>query len=171
MNPLITTLTQAFKRNLIPALVLPLFCLLLLWSYWETERGKAFWDGIASAKAHHGWIAAALAGVLFGGLLPFLYLFFRGAIPRGFFLAQLAFYLGFWFWRSLEVDFLYQTLAHWWGDRQSFGVVTKKVLFDQFVYVPLWSAPTTALLFGWKDRGFSLDGLKALCSRGYWIHD
>jgi membrane-associated protease RseP (regulator of RpoE activity) len=40
-----------------------------------------------------------------------------------------------------------------------------KALVDQFVYVPLWAAPSQVLLFAWKDAGFSVEKTRAAFQR------
>ena len=51
-----------------------------------------------------------------------------------------------------------------YGESQDFRIILNKVLTDMFVYCVFWSAPTTAIFYGWKKAGFVWKGLRELCS-------
>jgi hypothetical protein len=79
----------------------------------------------------------------------------RREIPRGRYVANLLFMLGFWALLGLAVDFLYTAQAHMFGDQPDAATVIKKVCFDQFVFSPFFSAPYSALAMYWMHCGFS----------------
>src|SRR5690606_9467464 len=93
-------------------------------------------------------------------LVPYLVLLARGRIRPAARVRELAFYLLFWGYKGLEVDALYRFQGFVFGSEASAAVIGAKVAFDQFVYNPLWAAPSQTLAFAWKDAGFSAEGLR-----------
>lgn len=154
-------LMTAVRVNAVPAVVIPLLCLLLVLSYFYSQPVQAFWEQVGHLKEEGGIVASFLAGGLFGGVAPFLFSLLLGRVPKGKGFGLCLFLTLFMAWRGMEVNLLYQILAQWWGDTQSVDVVVKKVLFDQFVWSVTWSGPTTAVLFLWRDHGFSWKSVKS----------
>lgn len=153
------------RFNLRPALVLQAFALLIVCGYFWSVPIKAALDVVGGLKVRYGYGYSALATCLFGGLLPYTVLAFAGRIPRQRRFAELAFYALLWLWKGVEVDALYRAQALWFGEGSGVATITLKALVDQFVYVPLWAAPSQVLLFTWKDAGFSLAGTRAAFQR------
>ena len=153
------------RFNLRPALVLQAFALLIVCGYFWSAPIKAALDVVGGLKLRYGYAYSALATCLFGGLVPYSVLAFAGRIPRQRRLAELAFYALLWLWKGVEVDALYRAQAVWFGEGSGVATITLKALVDQFVYVPLWAAPSQVLLFTWKDAGFSLTGTRAAFQR------
>jgi len=102
-----------------------------------------------------GLVASMLSGVFFGGIAPFVFSMALGRVPKGRGLGLFVFLCVLMGWRGMEVDLLYQFLAWLWGDTQTVAVVVKKAVFDQCLWSVLYSGPTTAALFLWRDHGFS----------------
>jgi hypothetical protein len=67
---------------------------------------------------------------------------------------HLIFFALFWAYRGVEVDFFYRAMAWLVGADNDVGTVARKVVIDQFIYNPLWAAPTGVMLFAWKEAGF-----------------
>lgn len=153
------------RFNLRPALVLQAFALLIVCGYFWSAPIKAALDVVGGLKLRYGYAYSAVATCLFGGLVPYTVLVFAGRIPRQRRFAELAFYALLWLWKGVEVDALYRAQAVWFGEGASVATITMKALVDQFVYVPLWAAPSQVLLFTWKDAGFSLAGTRAAFQR------
>jgi len=55
------------------------------------------------------------------------------------------------------VDAFYRLQGYLFGYESTFRTILTKVLVDQFVYCIFWSAPFTALFYGWKKAGFKFD--------------
>lgn len=156
---------QGMRFNLRPALVLQAFALLIVCGYFWSAPIKAALDVVGGLKLRYGYAYSAVATCLFGGLVPYAVLAFAGRIPRQRRFAELAFYALLWLWKGVEVDALYRAQAVWFGEGSSVVTITLKALVDQFVYVPLWAAPSQVLLFTWKDAGFTLSGTRAAFER------
>lgn len=126
---------------------------------------RNYLDEIADAKNEFGYIYSALSTGLFGGLIPFLALLAKGRIPFGRKYHWFLFFLLFWACKGVEVDAFYRLQSYLLGESPTFPVVFAKVLVDQFIYCVFWSAPITAIFYGWKDSGFcwsEVDVLKDL---------
>jgi hypothetical protein len=144
------------RRNIVPGLVLQSVALTLLLLYTTSTSARAFLDAVGVAKHHYGYAFSALSTALFGGLIPYLIVLFTGRVDPRLRLSVLAFYVLFWVWKGVEVDAFYRLQAYLFGDAASVRVIANKTLVDQFVYNPLWAAPTQVWFFLWKDTGFSL---------------
>jgi hypothetical protein len=91
----------------------------------------------------------------------------RGDAKRDWSLRYLVFLLVLWAAKGVEVDFLYRLQAWLFGEGQGASAVVKKVLFDQFVYVPLWGVPTLVIAMLFARGGYEWARLKELL-RGNW---
>jgi len=112
-------------------------------------------DAMARVKARWGFVYSAGAAVIAGALLPELLrilVFQKGRIQRrnG---QNLMYTMPFWGIMAVTVDILYRTQAVWFGSEVTFAVVVKKVVFDQFIYSPLFSGPLTVWFYDFKNRG------------------
>jgi hypothetical protein len=114
---------------------------------------------VAGLKTRGGYLYSAIATGFFGGFVPFMYLAFTGRIPRREWLRHGAFLVLFWAGQGMVVDTLYTFQARWFGTDPGFRTIFKKVLVDQIPYNLLWATPSTILLYGWKDCGFSVSRL------------
>lgn len=70
--------------------------------------------------------------------------FQKGRI-RGSNAANLLFPVPFWCAMGIAVGALYRAQTVWFGSDAAFPVVTKKVLVAQFIYNPLFAAPSAAV--------------------------
>jgi hypothetical protein len=148
------------RRNLVPGLVLQTCALVILIGYAWVPPFHTLLDSVGALKTRYGYAYSALSTALFGGFIPFVYLCATKQLPKGMRLAELAFYLGFWVWKGVEVDALYRVQSSVFGSNSSLGTIASKVCVDQFAYNPLWAAPTQVVFFLWKDAGFSWSGLR-----------
>jgi hypothetical protein len=164
-GPLLEPCWRAMRSNLRPALVLQAFALAVVCGYFWSPGVKAALDVIGDLKVRFGYVYSALATCLFGGLVPYAVLSLGGRIPRERRGAELAFYAALWLWKGVEVDAFYRAQAGWFGEGSDGATVAMKALVDQFVYVPLWAAPSQVLLFAWKDAGFSVEKTRAAFQR------
>ena len=160
---------KAFRENLVPAIVLQTFALILVLSYYFVPSTLSVWDALAHLKVKLGLAFPIIFTSLFGGAIPFAILALKGKISSAVWNKTLAFYLAFWAYRGCEVDLFYQLMTFLFGDQQTFWVVAKKVAVDQFVYSLFWTGPTTALLFEWKDQAFDIRQTLKKFGRDFWL--
>ena len=86
--------------------------------------------------------------------MPYAFLYFRGMVPVASKISWLSFFVFYWGIKGMEVDVFYRLQGYLFGYEATFGTILTKVLVDQFVYCIFWSAPFTALFYGWKKAGF-----------------
>ncbi len=147
--------TAGFRANLIPGIVLWLIGLGVVLTYYLVDSSRTFFDLVMQTKQEYGYWYSFVATGFFGGLIPFLYLWGTGKIPRGMVFSYGAFFLLYWAARGTEVDAFYRLQSLLFGNELDWTTIATKVFVDQFVYCILWAAPVTAVFYGWKDYGFS----------------
>ena len=145
----------SLRANVLPGIALWIVGIGVVATYYGVAGAREPFERIAELKARHGYAYSGLATALFGGLIPFLYLWWADQIPKGQRGAWAAFFVIYWAIRGMEVDLLYRLQADWFGDASDWRTIGKKVIVDQFVYCPFWSAWITAIFYGWRDVGFS----------------
>ncbi|MBK1877128.1 hypothetical protein [Pelagicoccus mobilis] len=155
MSRLAKQCVSGIKQNILPGLALQAIACVVVGVYYFAPDARWVYDWVAYVKVEYGYLYSMVTTGIFGGLLPFLYLAAVGKVPKGDFWPVGLFFLGAWSWKGIEIDFLYRMQAVMFGSDTEFWTVVKKVAFDQVVFCPLWSAPVTALLYRWKDCGFS----------------
>lgn len=138
-----------------PGLCLQLFALLVVVAYFNSPEVGELLDRVGSLKRAYGFAFSALSTAAFGGVIPYLVLLRTGKLPRRRADREFLFYVGFWMWKGIEVDAFYRGQAWLLGDDAAWSTIVQKTALDQFVYNPLWAAPTQTIFFLWKDSGFS----------------
>lgn len=158
-NPLKTSLleaTRSAKANIVPGIFLWFFACALVFSYYNIPAFRSSLTHVAAIKNQFGFYYSAFAAILFGAIIPFVYLRInfktRNEAPWNF----LPFYIGFWAYRGVEVDIMYRIQALLFGTAMRADVIISKVVVDQFVYNPFWGVPITIVLFAWRDSGFNI---------------
>ncbi|MDQ8182511.1 hypothetical protein [Pelagicoccus sp. SDUM812005] len=169
MKGLLNLCVRGVRANLVPGLVLQAIACVVVGVYYLLPEARGAYDWIGEVKVEYGYWYSAITTGVFGGLVPFLYLAAVGKVERSDFWAVGLFFLGAWSWKGLEIDFLYRMQALMFGSGNETGTVLKKVLFDQFAFCPIWSAPATALLYRWKDCGFSWRRFKRELDRDFFF--
>lgn len=145
---------KAVKVNLVPGSVLQAFAFVVVGIYFFWPEARGVYEYVAELKERYGYGYAAATTCVFGGLIPVSYLIAAGRVDVGKRMITVAFFIVFWTWRGVEVDFLYRVQALMFGESGDAVTVVKKVAFDQFVYTAFWSAPVTAVAYRWVDCGF-----------------
>jgi hypothetical protein len=151
---------RAARANIVPGLVVQGVMLTLLLAYHFHPHTTALLNRLAAVKEHWGYGYSALSAIIAGAFIPELLrvvFFQKGGFHRTN-AANLLFTIPFWCMMGVIVDGFYRAQALWFGNEQSFPVVLKKVIVDQLAYNPLFAAPVTAILYDWKNRGYSLAG-------------
>ena len=124
-------------------------------TYYFVDSSRTFFDLVIKTKSEYGYWYSFVSTGLFGGFIPFLYLWGSGKIPVGMVFSYAAFFVLYWSVRGTEVDAFYRLQSILFGDELDWATILAKVFMDQFVYCILWAAPVTAIFYGWMDCGFS----------------
>lgn len=161
MNHLLSQAFRAMRANLVPGLILQAFAVAIVIAYFTIPSAAELLDQLGRLKQRQGFYFSACSTAAFGGLIPFLILRASGKIPTHRAGRELLFYVSFWFCKGVEVDAFYRTQAWLFGDDATWTTILSKTVVDQFVYNPLWAAPTQTLFFLWKDRDFSWIGVRS----------
>lgn len=171
LRELWSTSVQGVRANLVPGLALWFVGLGVVWLYYFVDSTEGLFLTITDLKVRHGYAYSGVATALFGGLIPFAYLWCSKRVPPGCALAWALFYVIYWAIRGIEVDALYRLQAWFFGNDTQWQTILTKVLVDQFIYCPFWSAPVTAICFGWRDSGFSWTRFKPRLTSRFFLFD
>jgi len=154
INRLISNIKNAIGANLLPGLCLQLFALTLGLSYFYWPASQQTFQFFADLKAEYGGLYAVISTSIFGGLLPFLYMYLSGRIK---FLAlqQLIFYLLVWAILGWVINAFYGFQVALFGEGTDWLTIVKKTVFDQFVFSVFVTGPFITLVFLWKDQQFN----------------
>ena len=144
----------SLRTNLLAGLIIWSIGILVYLLYGYSFIFQHYLDQIAGLKKEFGYLFSAFSTSLFGGLVPFFVLRLKGGVPLNRNIHWFLFFLLFWAFKGVEVDAFYRLQFFCFGESSQFKVVVYKVLVDQFVYCVLWSAPITAIFYGWKDADF-----------------
>lgn len=159
-SSMISMMKQSFRENFRPGLLLQSIALAIVLMYYFWPSFQFQLQMLGRLKADSGVLFPAISTSLFGGLFPFIVIWSGQKDTMKSPWRYLLFYVLFWFWKGIEVDFMYQGQAWLYGDSNHWLVVLKKVLTDQFVYCPLWAVPTMMLFYQWKDSNFRFSTMK-----------
>lgn len=143
------------RHNLLPGLVLQACALCVVLGYAFVPSFHDFLAEVGALKVRYGYAYAALSSATFGGVIPFLVLYAtRNCATKkpGY---EFLFYVVFWLWKGIEIDGLYRLQSVVFGSAATPSTIALKTVVDQFVYNPVWAAPTQLVLFLWKDCHFS----------------
>jgi hypothetical protein len=173
MNPpsLRQACRAAFRRNLVPGLVIQAVALAVLAAYFFWPGSQSAFATIGDLKGRWGLGFSALATALFGGAIPFLAMLALGRIPKGQASAQGIFYIVYWTFQGVVVDLLYSQQARWFGTGNDLPTLIKKVLVDQGPFNLLYATPCAMLAYRWKDAGFSWTRLRNGMDRRAWAFE
>jgi len=154
----------------VPGLIVQALMLTVLLAYYFYPPTRSWLDQLAGLKSRWSYGYTAVSSMVAGALIPELLriLVFQQGAPKKQNFSNLLFALPFWCFMGVVVDFFYRCQAGWFGAEASLVVVTKKVLVDQFLYTPLFSAPLTTWLYDWKSRSYRVQGLGAFFSLAYY---
>jgi hypothetical protein len=154
-----TTIVHALKQNLLPGLVLQMFALVIVCTYFFVPVSQPVFAWFGLLKQEYGYGYSFIATAFFGGLLPFLYLWFTNALDsRRSVLGLLVFYLAFWGLKGVEVDFFYRLQGEWFGYHNTLTTIACKTAVDQFLYSALWAAPGITIVYLWVSQGYDIKG-------------
>ena len=145
---------RALKANFIPGVFLQIFALMIALSYFFWPASQTVFSFFAELKAANGASYAVISTALFGGVIPFLYLFLSGKVtfmP----VRQFIFYILVWAVIGWIINELYLFQSYLFGDQTNWQTIVKKTVFDQFVFSMFFTCPLLTLLYLWKDQKFN----------------
>jgi len=158
---------EAMRANLRPGVLLWSVGVAVLVSYYHWPAARGFFDTVAGWKEAGGVFYAIVSTALFAGLLPYLMQGLQRGRRSNYRAGMLAFQVGFWGVKGIEIDMLYRGLAWWLGDSNVWHVIVRKVLIDQGVYVPLWAVPTMVIGTIWAQNDFDWHRTRHRLRRGW----
>lgn len=162
---------RGLRQNFLPGILLSFFGLIVVLLYYGLEEASPFFNALMTLRDGGGFLYSAVATAIFGGVIPYLFLLLSGRIPQGSACSWAAFFVIYWTTRGVEVDAFYRLQAWLFGQQTDWQTIAIKVMVDQFVYCPFWSAPITAICYGWKDVGFSWSKLKPRLGKQLFLFD
>src|SRR5258708_6111018 len=142
------------RANLLPGLALQVFALVLVLAYFWHTPTRGFLERLAHFRGETGFVYSIVATALFGGVIPSLYMRLDPATRDTTPWHHVLFYTLFWAFKGFEVDAFYRFQAWLFGSNADAATVAKKVVFDMFIYCPLWAVPESVVAYAWKDAGY-----------------
>jgi hypothetical protein len=151
-----SSIAAAMKQNVLPGLILQLFAVLILMLYFFVPASKPTFIWFGDLKQQYGYLYSFLATSLFGGLIPFVFLFLtRKLNSKNSIIGLFVFYIVFWGLKGIEVDYFYRLQGDWFGYASNFRTTAMKVAVDQFLYSTLWAAPSITVIYLWIEHNFN----------------
>lgn len=145
----------ALRKNLLPGLVLQLFAVALLIIYFFVPASKPVFALFGELKQTYSYAYSFVATAVFGGLIPFVYLWLSNSLaPARSALGLLVFYLLFWGLKGMEVDLFYRLQSEWFGTGNDWQTIITKMAADQFIYSTFWAAPSITVVYLWMECGW-----------------
>lgn len=149
-------ISHAFKHNLKPALTLQFFALMMVLSYFYVPSSQAVFSFFSDLKQEYGFSYAFVSTSIFGGLVPFCYLFLTKQLSeKNTVIWLFLFYLIFWGIKGVEVDIFYRFQGQWFGYANDWQTIVTKTSVDQFIYSALWAAPSITISYLWMENNFN----------------
>jgi hypothetical protein len=153
MNALLQEVRSAAKANILPGLVLQTFALALVLSFFFIPSTAPIFQGIADIKATHSTLFAIVSTSLFGGLVPFVFLYLKKKIISDVY-KHLLFYIVLWAFMGWLIDSFYQLQSLWFGDNNEWQTIMRKTLMDQFVFSVFITSPFLTFAYIWRQNNF-----------------
>lgn len=167
-QPIKLAALSAIKQNLKPGLVLQTFAGIIVALYFFVPAAKPAFNFFAELKQQHGLLYSAISTSIFGGLIPFLYLYYSRSFKTDQPIKLLfVFYILYWAYKGIEVDSFYQFQSYIFGTESDFKTLATKVLVDQFIYSALWAAPSISIIYLWIECNFNWQATRKNMNREF----
>lgn len=153
-NQLVANIRRAIGANLFPGFCLQLFAFSIGLAYFYWPASQPTFHFIAELKAQYGSAYAIISTAVFGGLLPFLYMYLSGKV-RVMIWQQCLFYILIWAMLGWLINGFYGVQVILFGEGTDWLTIVKKTALDQFVFSVIVTGPFIALAFLWKDQQFN----------------
>lgn len=161
----------ALRRYYRPLLLIQAAAVALVVAYYASAGVREICATLAGIKAAGGLAFAAASAAGAGALMPEVARLLadrRGAAGWRARLPRIAFNLAFFAFNGVVIDGFYRLAAWLFGAGTDARTVAIKVVFDQFVFNPLW-VPLIVALYLWRQNGFRLGPTWAVVSaRGFY---
>jgi hypothetical protein len=162
---------DVLHRNLIPGLILQVFVIGVVGSYYLFEPVAVAFNHVADLKLKYGFAFSAVSTSLFGGLIPFLIQKARPKYRHLMPTSHVWFFVILWAFKGMEVDLLYRCQAKMFGEGKEVLTLLSKTVFDQLVYVPLWGLTSCAILMTWRQMNFNFGQTVGVLRNKRWWTD
>ena len=163
-----TSIIAALKKNLLPGLILQTFVVIILLFYFFVPAAKPVFLWFSLLKQNYGAQYSFFATALFGGIIPFTYLWLTDRLDSGRHpLAILTFDILFWGYRGVEVDYFYRLQGYLFGYNSDLYTIAIKTAFDQFIYSVFWAAPSITIILMWAQHHFSFRDCRNAMNRHF----
>jgi hypothetical protein len=163
-----STIASVLKQNLLPGLVLQIFAAIILLLYFFVPASKPVFSWFGALKQHYGFVYSFFATAVFGGAIPFVYLWRSKQLDATKnLLGLLTFYCVFWGLKGMEVDLFYRLQSEWFGSANNLQTIASKMLVDQFIYSPFWAAPSITLTYLWAEHGYRFSAWRHAINREF----
>ena len=167
-----TTVKDAFRENLHPALVMNIFVATVIISFYNITPVNSLFNSVGEIKANAGYSFSSLSTAFFGGFLPTMIAHIRNP-PDWTPLKSsihLLFFVLWWGYEGVQIDALYRLQSHIFGSKNDFSTLLTKVVVDQFLYNPIIANPTIAIAYEWEKANFNFAKTKQkVFERELWV--
>ena len=161
-------IAAAFRRNLLPCLLLNTVAVLLVISYYRWPAAAGFWQAVGDFKLRWSFAFSFGSTVFAAVLLPTFLQWVMGTLPEGRRVFRVVSLALFWGFRGMEIDLFYQFQGWLFGHGHDAATLAKKVAMDQFIYSVLWAVPTFVIALRWVDNQGSWQRTREGLDRNFW---
>lgn len=151
-------------------LLVQIVCVATVIGYFNFEPAYDFLIAASEFKDRTGLFFVLGSGFIAGGLLPEIAKIFVGRIPKfdRAWLSLTGYTACVYMALAALVFYMFKFQVVLFGDSGDFVSVTKKVIFDQFIFSPFVSIPLGVGLFKWRQANFKLSAWKQVTTKaGY----
>lgn len=164
-----TQIRTAFRKNLLPGVVLWVFGMSLIGMYFYVAPVRSVLEHAARLKETYSFLFSAISMGVFAGLIPSIVAISMRRIPRYRRYKDTIFYTLFWAYKGMEIDLLYRIQVHLFGSGSDFMTLTYKTMVDQFIYVPVIATLPLLVLYRWKELDYTLAAtLVSVRTKDFW---
>jgi len=161
---------QAAWKNRWPGLALWIFGVAVIVGYFWIAPVRSGLESLGEFKTRYGLLFSLVSTAIFGGLLPVLLrLLVDRKMPKRF-AAILVGTVIFWAFKGVEIDLFYRVQAWLFGNDNSVGTITCKVIVDMALYAPLVGLLNCVLFYIWQDNGYSFFKTRTALGENWYVH-
>jgi len=146
---------EALRQMARPVLAIQATAVLLVVAFYLSPQVREVSATLAKWNQAGGLLGAAITTVVASVAIPRIFTAIVGWKQPKQDSKDFLFELGYWVFIGVEIRLFYSLQSLIWGDAPTFATVAKKVAFDMLVFTACWNMPVSALMFLWRDRGFS----------------
>jgi hypothetical protein len=157
-DELITPGKKTLRRLWLPFVLIQLCGCVLVAGYYFVPAVMRACEWIGSVKSAGGYLFCAGVMSIAGGLMPEVFKYISG-VDRSLSrkrLNNIGFAMCLFAWTGMVAESFYQLLAWLLGDSNSPGIISAKVLIDQFIYTPTLGMGFIAFVYAWRRENYRL---------------